>query len=388
MTAKEVLKQLKQTRPKQYEKDMGITRERLEDLPPIPLTPEEIARGRKPRQPRPNFRYYYVDTGLDISAEDLARINGLGIPPAYNFVWISTDANTHLQATAKDDKNRTQYRYHTKHTLKQDHKKYARVIQFMKHLPNFHSRVKTDSSKSGFSKNTVIAWMFRIMEEINIRIGNDCYAKENKSYGLSTLLINHVFLKTLKIGEVIQFRFLGKSKQRHTLTLKTPEAVKFVKDLMNLRNNPDKKEALFQCRTPAGDLVRVKSDDLNTYLHQTMGNQFSCKDFRTYAANKFFLEFVRIETTRHPPTTDKQKKLNLRKALDKAAEKLGHNPSISKKSYVKYLSDMYMENPERFANKNKSIDELLIELFTLAIKENKQIGGGTWVRVYRCCDLF
>ena len=74
--------------------------------------------------------------------------------------------------------------------------------------------------------------------------------------------------------------------------------------------------------------------------------------------------------------------------MNEAAEKLGHNPSISKKSYVKYLSDMYMENPERFANKNKSIDELLIELFTLAIKENKQTGGGTWVRVYRCCDLF
>ena len=381
MASKTVLKQLKTTRPKQYAKDLGITRERLDDLPPTPLTPEEIENGKKPRQPIASFRYYYVATGADVPVDVLERIQKLGIPPAYRMVWISTDASTHLQATAKDDKNRTQYRYHTVHTLAQDHKKYARVIAFMKVLPTFTDKVEQDSRKPGLGKLKVIAWMFKIMQELNIRIGNDCYAKDNNSYGLSTLEKHHISFKELKTGKVAVFSFLGKSKQRHSLKLESPDAVKVVEQLFTLGN-----DHLFQFKE-GGVLARVKADDLNEYLHRIMGNQFSCKDFRTYAANKFFLQFVRKETLAHPPDTIKQQKINLRNALDKAASKLGHKPSIAKKSYVKYLSDMYMDNPDRFANK-KNINQLLTELFTLAIKENKQTVAGTWYPVVFANNVF
>lgn len=381
MASASVKKNLNKTRPKEYENDPGITRERLEDLPPIPLTPVEIKKGKKPRQPIANFRYYYVKDGTDVSQEVLERINNLGIPPAYNHVWISTDAKTHLQATAKDDKNRTQYRYHTRHTLNQDRKKYARVIQFMKALSPFLERIDKDKKRNDLTKNSVIAWMFIVMQELNIRIGNDCYVKNNKSYGLSTLEKKHISFKDLKSGTVAIFKFLGKSKKQHRLVLTLPEAILFVKQMMELPG-----DYLFQFNDIAGE-SRIKSTDMNEYMRKYMGKAFSCKDFRTYSANKFFLQFIRHETKTHPPTTILQKKKNLRNALDKTAAKLGHTPSIAKKSYVKYLSDMYMENPERF-NSNKNSTELMIELFEKALQENKQIAAGSWLREWSSRQLF
>jgi DNA topoisomerase-1 len=367
---RKVLRGLKKTRPKEYSKDLGITRERLDDIPPEPLTPEEIAKGKTPRKPKANFRYYYVKDGTTVSKEDLERIHKLGIAPAYDNVWIATDPEVHLQATGKDDKGRTQYRYHSKHVMQQDHKKYARVIDFMNALPKFERMMDKDIAQGGMAKPFVCAWMIRIMQMLNIRIGNDCYAKENKSYGLTTLLKKHIHQRK----NYLAFKFLGKSKQKHTLRLVNPDAIAFVNNLLELPG-----EHLFQFKSPEGP-VRVKSDDLNAYLQKGMGEKFSCKDYRTYAANKFFLYFIKKETKKFPPNTETQKKKNLKNALIKAAEKLGHKPSISKKSYVKYLSDMYMENPDRFVNE-KSVDQLMMDLFKLAVEENK-VQAGRWRKVH------
>ena len=122
---KKILKGLKKTRPKKYSKDLGITRERLEDIPPEPLTEEEIAKGKAPRKPKANFRYFYVKDGKTITDKDQERVNKLGIPPAYKNVWIASNPDIHLQATGKDDRGRTQYRYHNTHIQQQDHKKYS-----------------------------------------------------------------------------------------------------------------------------------------------------------------------------------------------------------------------------------------------------------------------
>jgi DNA topoisomerase-1 len=378
-----------ETRPQKHARDPGITRERLEDEPPVPLTDDEKAVGKKPRQPIARFRYYYLTTGQTVSPDDFERIRRLGIPPAYQKVWVSSNPKTAIQATAKDDRNRTQYRYHTAHTLAQDQKKYARVIKFMKALPRFLERLDKDVSttrartKVVASREAVIAWMLKIMMELNIRIGNDCYAKENDSYGLSTLEHDHVSFKESRGKRVAVFTFLGKSKQHHALTLRNPDAVAVVEALLRLPG-----PHVFQYVPPAEKTPRrIKAADVNEYLRRHMGTQFSCKDFRTYAANRYFLEYVRKETRDHPPTTQKQKKLNLRNALAKAAEKLGHKPSISKKSYVRYLSDMYLDDPGQFTSR-KHIDTLLTELFRVAVKEHRTLKAGAWSRVYRHRDCF
>ena len=170
--------------------------------------------------------------------------------------------------------------------MKQDHKKYSRVIDFMKALPKFEAMIQKDMLKNDLSKDNVCAWMMRIMELLNIRIGNDCYAKENNDYGFATLLKKHIHQRKT----YLLFKFLGKSKQRHALKLKDSLAIEFINKLLQL---PEDHLFLYKL---SNDYSRVKSEDLNKYLQKGMGDEFTCKDYRTYAANKYFLEFIRKET--------------------------------------------------------------------------------------------
>jgi len=265
------------------------------------------------------------------SQKDIERIKKLCIPPNWKNVIISTSELSHLQATGVDDKGRTQYIYHPMWVLLTSSQKYSRMGQFAKKYSLFEQRIKNDIISA--NDNYVLAIMFRILQKTFIRVGNDCYAKNNGTYGLTSLEKRHLTFDK----KIIILTFIGKKSVPQCAKFKDPHCYDFLKSkLGNMKEN----DMLFN----------ISPSTMSAYLQKYTCGDFTCKDFRTYGSNVLFLKLL---CELDIPKTQKELNNNLNLTYDKVAEKLGHTRAISKKSYVmSVITEQYIINPNQFSKKN------------------------------------
>ena len=274
------------------------------------------------REKRGSQFVYRGARGVIRNERVLARIRRLAIPPAYTKVWICRDDNGHIQATGRDARGRKQYRYHPSWRESRDAAKFERMIAFSAGLPNLRKRVAADLRLPGMPKRKVIAAVVRLLERSLIRVGNEEYARTNKSYGLTTLRNNHVRVR----GEHLQFKFRGKSGKFHEIHLDDPRLARIVRRCQDLPG-----QALFQFRDDQGEREIVRSEDVNDYLREILGDDFSAKDFRTWAATVLAAELL-------SEIVAADEKLPTKKAMNEiikdVADRLGNTPTICRKSYI------------------------------------------------------
>src|SRR4051812_8790077 len=254
--------------------------------------------------------------------EELRRIKRLAIPPAWRDIWISPYANGHLQATGKDVRGRKQYRYHPDWRSVRDETKYSRMMAFGRALPALRRRVERDLGLPGLPREKVLAAVVRLLESTLIRVGNEEYARDNHSYGLTTMLDRHAKIS----GETITFQFKGKSGKVHKIDVRDRRLARIVKQCQEL---PD--QEIFAYLDEAGDWVDVKSQDVNGYIQEITGQPFTAKDFRTWygtvLAAVALREFAEC-------TSAKEAKGNIVKAVESVSKMLGNTPTICRKCYV------------------------------------------------------
>ncbi len=288
-----------------------------------------------------NFRYIAPDGTAVRDKDTLARIKSLVIPPAWTDVWICTIPNGHLQATGRDARGRKQSRYHPKWREVRDETKYERMALFGQALPAIRERVDHDLALPGLPRNKVLATIVRLMETTHIRVGNAEYARENKSYGLTTMRNKHVEVD----GSTITFTFQGKSRVHHTINLQDRRLARIIKRCEDLPGYE-----LFQYLDSEGNQHSVDSADVNEYLREISGQHFTAKDFRTWAGS--VLAWVMLHEF-EPYDTVTQAKKNVVQAIQAVASRLGNTPSVCRKCYVhpavleKYLSGATIEAVKR-----------------------------------------
>jgi DNA topoisomerase-1 len=277
--------------------------------------------GRR-RKGKRNFAYFDADGRAITDVIVIARIRSLAIPPAWQDVWICTFENGHLQATGIDARGRKQYRYHPRFRQVRDQNKYAHIIEFARALPAIRRRVEADLSRPGLPKDKVLAAVVRLLEATLIRVGNEEYAKENHSYGLTTLRQQHVDVT----GARIRFEFRGKSGVEHEIDLEDARLAEIVRQCHELPG-----QELFQYLDDGGNWHDVNSADVNGYLHEIAGEEFTAKDFRTWSGT--VLAAMALGSL--PGfTTIAQAKRNIVRAVESVAHKLGNTRAVCRKCYV------------------------------------------------------
>lgn len=276
------------------------------------------------RRKRVGKQFHYLDArNHPIRAErHLKRIRSLVIPPAWTEVWICSRENGHLQAFGRDARGRKQYRYHAQWRAVRDDTKFSRTIAFGKALPRIRRRVQRDLRRRGLCKEKVLAAMVRLLESTLIRIGNEEYAQQNHSFGLSTMRDRHVRVER---GE-IHFSFRGKSGKQHAVDLRDKTLAPLVRKIQDLPG-----QVLFQYLDGEGKRHRVTSTDVNAYVRGIAGAEFSAKDFRTWAGTVLaaiaLREFEQFDN-------QAQAKRNVVAAIEHVAKLLGNTPAICRKCYV------------------------------------------------------
>jgi DNA topoisomerase I len=268
--------------------------------------------------------FEYLDAeGKPIRDEQrLLRIKRLAIPPAWTDVWICPSANGHLQATGRDARRRKQYRYHDRWREVRDENKYDRIVIFGKALPKIRRRVNKDLKLPGLSQNKVLATVVELLERTSIRVGNEEYARENKSFGLTTMQDRHVDVK----GSKLRFRFRGKSGRDHEIDLTDRRIAKTILKLQDLPG-----QDLFQYVDDDGEVRDISSQDVNDYLREITGEDFTAKDFRTWAGT--VLAAIALNA-QEKFETKKQATANIKTAIGAVAKILGNTPAICRKCYV------------------------------------------------------
>jgi DNA topoisomerase I len=278
------------------------------------------APGIERRRARTGFRY--VDsTGRPVrDASHVDRIRALAIPPAWTDVWISPDPNGHLQATGRDAKGRKQSRYHERWRELRDESKYERMAAFGAALPRLRARVSKDLSKSGLPRDKVIATIVNLLERTLIRVGNEEYARHNASFGLTTLRERHVQIQ----GAHLRFHFRGKSGKEHSVDVSDPKLARIVKRLQELPG-----QHLFHFRDADGVLHPLESGDVNAYLREATGDDFTAKDFRTWHGT-----LLAATTLAGVGRVGSPSKRHVVRVLALVAARLGNTPAVCRKSYV------------------------------------------------------
>lgn len=274
------------------------------------------------RRKRSGRTFRYVDaSGKPVrDAATLARIKALAIPPAYRDVWICPVPNGHLQATGRDARGRKQYRYHARWRAVRDEAKFHRLAAFGRALPKIRAAVRRDLRAPGLTREKVLAAAVALLEATAVRVGNREYARENGSYGLTTLRSRHVRLYGAKIG----VRFRGKTGREHSVQI---EDRRIAAILRRCRDLPG--EELFTYAGDDGEPHAITSDDVNAYIREIAGDDFSAKDFRTWIGT---VECVRALS--RPAASAAEVKRNVNAALARAAERLGNTVAVCRKSYV------------------------------------------------------
>ena len=280
---------------------------------------------------RPGYRrkakgkhFEYLDTnGKSICDEQrLLRIKRLAIPPAWTDVWICPSPNGHIQATGRDARGRKQYRYHERWREVRDENKFDRLAQFAKALPNIRRRVARDLKLPGLPQQKVLATIVRLLERTFIRIGNEEYARDNKSFGLTTFKNRHVKVK----GAQILFRFRGKSGRQHEVDVTDRRVAKIVAKCQDIPG-----QDLFQYLDADEKAQDVTSQDVNEYLRQIAGEDFTAKDFRTWGGT--VLAAIAL-SKQGEFETKKQATSNIKTAVAAVAELLGNTPAVCRKCYI------------------------------------------------------
>jgi len=268
--------------------------------------------------------FEYLDTeGKRIRDEQrLLRIKRLAIPPAWTDVWICPSPNGHIQATGRDARGRKQYRYHDRWRELRDENKFGRLSDFAKALPNIRRRVAEDIKLAGLPRRKVLATIVRLLERTFMRIGNEEYARENKSFGLTTIKDRHVAVK----GAQLRFRFRGKSGRQHEVDVTDRSIAKIVSKLQDLPG-----QDLFQYVNDEGDVRDIASHDVNDYLREITSENFTAKDFRTWAGT--VLAAIALNA-QEKFKSDKEAKTNIKNGICAVAELLGNTPAICRKCYV------------------------------------------------------
>ena len=255
-------------------------------------------------------------------AVTLARIRSLVIPPAWRDVWISPDPHSHLQVTGRDARGRKQYRYHPRWTEVRGAVKYDRMIEFARRLPAIRRRVHADLKQAPLSRPRVLATVIRLLETTLIRVGNDEYAKANRSFGLTTLQDRHVIVR----GRVMRFRFRAKSGVFQSLDFEDRALARSVKRCQDLPG-----QTLFQYLDAEGGRQSVGSRDVNRYLREISGEDFTAKDFRTWAGT--VLAAVALCELDEVATATARNR-NVVRAIESVADRLGNTRAVCRKCYV------------------------------------------------------
>lgn len=269
-------------------------------------------------------KFVYFDTeGNEIRDEArILRLNRLAIPPAYTNVWICPSPNGHIQATGRDNRGRKQYRYHDRWREVRDENKYEKMLVFAETLPKIRRRLRKDLKRRGLPRQKVLATVVQLLERTFIRVGNESYAKENNSFGLTTMRNRHVRVS----GAKLRFRFRGKSGKEHDIDLQDGRVARIIKTLQDLPG-----QEVFQYFDEAGERHRITSEDVNEYLREITGEDFTAKDFRTWAGT--VLAVIAL-SAQEPFENKSQAKKNVKSAIGAVASILGNTPAICRKCYV------------------------------------------------------
>jgi DNA topoisomerase I len=252
----------------------------------------------------------------------LKRIDALRIPPAWTDVWICPSPTGHLQATGRDSRGRKQYRYHDRWTATRDALKYERMIDFAKSLPRIRRRVARDMRREGLPREKVLAAIVYLMDRTSIRIGNEEYTRDNGSFGMATLRDRHVAVR----GSQMRFRFRGKSGKIQEIELNDKRVAKIVRRCSDLPG-----QELFQYLDDEQHVCDVSSRDINEYIREVTGKDFTAKDFRTWAGTAIAFEVLSVRVEVRSQSAAKR---NVLTALDCVAQRLGNTRAVCRKSYV------------------------------------------------------
>jgi DNA topoisomerase-1 len=266
---------------------------------------------------------YYAPTGERI--QDVAarrRLDSLAIPPAWTEVWICPDPEGHIQATARDARGRKQYRYHPSYREARDQSKFRRMLEFSEALPRLRERMERDLRSANLSRNQLLATVVRLLDRTLIRVGNDEYARENRSFGLTTLRRRHVSVK----GSTLRFSFRGKSGIEHSIAVNDLRLAHIVQRCRDLPG-----QEMFQYVDAFGRRQSVTSDDVNAYLREISGRDITAKDFRTWGGTMLAALELR---TMGPASSRREADRNIIRAIDAVAERLGNTRTVCRKYYI------------------------------------------------------
>lgn len=277
----------------------------------------DAAPGITRRRAGRGFRYLHPGGRPVRDRPTLARIRAIVIPPAWENVWICPYANGHIQATGRDARGRKQYRYHARWREVRDETKYERMIAFGTALPKIRARVRRDLGSTGLSRSRILAAIVALLQTTLIRVGNDEYARDNGSFGLTTMRNRHVDVD----GWKIVFRFRGKSGKSHAIRLTDQRLARLVKRCRDLPG-----QELFQYLDDSGEPQPVNSADVNGYLREIASEEFTSKDFRTWAGT--LIAACQLQGEGEPD------KAEVLRAVEGVAHQLGNTPAVARKCYI------------------------------------------------------
>ena len=282
----------------------------------------------------------------------------MAVPPAYTDVWICASPNGHIQATGRDAKGRKQYRYHEKFREIRDGTKYEHMLEFAAVLPTIRSKISRDMALQKLSREKILATIVHLLESTMIRIGNEDYAKQNKSYGLTTLANRHVAVS----GAEVKFSFKGKSGKQWRLTVKDRRVAKIVRESQELPG-----QHLFQYLDEQNQRHDISSGDVNNYLKEISGRNITAKDFRTWTgtvlAAMALSEFEQFDSKAAA-------KRNIRSAIESVAARLGNTVTICRKCYIHpEVLDSYLTNDLLLRAREKVVHELSADISALRPEE-------------------
>jgi len=325
-------------------------------LPPDLHYVDDTQPGLTRKKLRGKFAYF-DPAGQRISDPDeIKRINSLAVPPAYTDVWICADPRGHLQATGRDARGRKQYRYHPRWREVRDADKYSRLREFGLALPKLRRQLETLLDAPGFSRDKVMATVITLLDATLIRVGNTQYARDNRSYGLTTLRSRHVEVN----GSAILFQFRGKSGIEHQITVKDRRLARIIKRCLEIPG-----QNLFQYLDENGERHTISSHDVNTYLQTLTGADFTAKDYRTWAGSALALAVLRELQWE----SEAEAKRHVVDMVKNVAKQLGNTPAVCRKCYIhpavveRFLLGALAELPRPRVRKGLRSEEVALAMF-------------------------
>lgn len=293
---------------------------------------------------------YIGPTGKRVDAATLARIHALAIPPAYEAVWICADPCGHLQATGRDARGRKQYLYHADWAVLRDADKYARLMAFGNALPHLRGRVSRDLARNGMPREKVLAAVVTLLDATLVRVGTPRYAEQNRTYGLTTLHRKHVAVR----GSRLRFQFTGKSGVTHDVSVNDARLARIVRNCTDLPG-----QRLFKYKDSEGQVREIGSADVNAYLQDVTGGDFTAKDFRTWAGSAHALALLR----KTPADSESARKKAVVEVIRAVAKRLRNTVAVCRKCYVHpdvlaaFMADTLQALPAPRAGMRLRVDE-------------------------------